>query len=118
MRRVSEHKLSRIYQIIQSKKLRKLMAIISENEPINYSDLRLLTDYATPQSFAYHLAKCKNLGMVKIDDRKYMLTRIGLQVLNLVKSFEEMCYSYDLDDCDADGKIIAIIQRSENVHKF
>ena len=45
--------------------------------------------------------------MIILDDcsKKYILSRVGVQSLDVITNFEKICKTYDMSDVDANGRI-------------
>ena len=97
--------------MLHSKGVKKLLVTIRENEPIKFGRLKQLMGYSS-NHLMHFMKKAKRCNAIKKEGERYILTRIGMQILSLLNEFEQMCFTYDLDDCDADGKIIEVVQRS------
>lgn len=111
--RVDEKLLDNVWGVIQNKTIRNILRYIGSDSGYNYT---ALLNFINPHKktsngrTAYYLRKMLDAKIVKIDEstKKYILTRIGVQSLQVIKDFENICSRFDLSDCDADGKIIKI----------
>lgn len=63
------------------------------------------------------------LGLVRHDKRlhRWYLTRAAVKIIRVIKIFEKFCTTYDLDDVNADGKIVLfadVINRKQENEKY
>jgi len=114
--RINEQQLDRIYRTIYLKKTRNVLKVLSESEPITFSQFKGLIGNITDSNniTAYFVKKLVKSNLIKKDKKTgyYLLTRFGVQVHDLMKSFESICTEYDMTDCDGDGKINMVIKRN------
>jgi hypothetical protein len=108
---VDNNLLDSIYRVINNTEMRNIIKIIGVNGAMSYSEIlwnnRKKSKDSKSSKVAYYFRHLHKANMIKSDDatKKYILTRIGVQTLDLLADFEKICTSYDLSDCDADGTI-------------
>ena len=109
---LDEKKLSRIVKCLSNKTQRKIMHLLEGDKALRFSELKLLITKNPSSSgiFAYNVKVMKDLGIISRDNNGYFLTRVGVQLLKLLESFEKICSSYDISDCDKDGKIVMSVR--------
>jgi predicted methyltransferase len=113
---IDEKMLDTIYRIIDSKGTRSVLMTVNKFEPVEYRKLQELSDLPSPLT-SYYLRRLVRVGIVKKDQRRYFATRVGLQVVRIIQEFENVCRTFDLSDCDADGMIKYIVVRNKGVKK-
>ena len=109
---VDDKAIAKVYRVINSYPMRSILKTIGLNGAMTYSEImvsnkKLVSEYNKSSKTAYYVRCIKNANMLKLDitSKKYILSRIGVQTLDLITNFEKICMSYDLSDVDADGKI-------------
>ena len=111
---INEKKLEVLLELIHSKNMRVLIDLIPIDSAVKYVDLK--NKYYSLKNeenhfsskFAYYLRKLVERGILikNKENGFYYFTRIGIQVVNLINNFKEICREYDLSDLDADGKVV------------
>ena len=104
--------LAKVYRVINSYPMRSILKTIGINGAMTYSEImssdnKLIVKHNKSSKTAYYVRCLKNANVLKLDDtsKKYILSRIGIQTLDLITNFEKICKTYDMSDVDADGKI-------------
>ena len=103
--------LAKVYRVLCNKDMRTILKDIGVNGVMSYSEImknnKKLNSYNGSSKTAYFIRHLKNANTITLDEttKKYILTRIGVQTLDVIINFEKICKSYDLSDCDQDGKI-------------
>ena len=114
---LDEKMFDKILKTISSRKQITLLTKLKNDPAPTYSQLRALFEetYGSKRIasglFAHYLRKLLLNGLVKVDEKRYFLTRVGLQIITLLENIQNICMKYDLADCDADGKIIMFVER-------
>lgn len=111
MSEINQKQLGEVYTFLHSEARRKTLLLFNENSNFTFTELYNKHNSKSSSHVNYYLKRLVGAGLLKIDKRQYLLTRIGLQAILLIKNFEKICTSYDLSDCDADGKIKFIVER-------
>ena len=108
---VDDDALRKVYRAINNKTMRYILKTVNEKNAMSYSEIlkNLVKCGLSKDSSrtAYYIRHLRNANMLKIDDcsKKYILSRIGIQSLDLITNFEKICKTYDMSDVDADGRI-------------
>ncbi len=108
---VDDDALRKVYRAINNQTMRYILKIINDQNAMGYSEiLKDLKKHGLSKDSsrtAYYIRHLRNANMLKIDDitKKYILSRVGVQSLDLITNFELICKTYDLSDADADGKV-------------
>lgn len=115
---VDQEMLGSVWRMLNSDMTRGVLKMIGIDGAKSYTEIMKYIETFTHKKktgvAAYHIRKLITSYMIKRDDitKRYYLTRIGVEALSVVESFNEICTKFDLDDCGADGKIeIRIIER-------
>ena len=104
--------LTKVYRVLNSEHMRKILINIENKGAMSYSEI--MKDTKNPRTIyngssktGYYVRHLKNANMITLDGhtKKYFLSRIGVQSLDVISNFEKICKTYDLSDCDKDGKI-------------
>jgi predicted transcriptional regulator len=112
--KINQEKLGNLYSIIGSKGCRIVLEMLKDDVPKGYTEMKrkfnekIGHDANTFSSFARKMID-NNLVKKDLVSHKYYLTRYGIQVLKLIKNFENICLEYDMDDCDAEGRVICAV---------
>ena len=114
--KINEKQFSSGIKIISNDINRKILFSLYKDKTYRYSDLRkIIEDYrkwgGSSGKFAYYLRRLHDKKIVKKENGNYFLTRFGLQITKLVYDMQNICMEYDLNDCDADGKIMVMVKR-------
>jgi len=108
---VDEDVLKKVYRAINNKQMRFILKTINEDKAMTYSEiLQTMKDCNLTKDsskIAYYVRHLRNANMLTIDDctKKYILSRIGIQSLDVITNFEKICKTYDMSDVDANGRI-------------
>ena len=108
---VDDKTLKKVYRVLCNEDMRTILKYIGINGAMTYSEImesnKKLNGYNGSSKTAYYVRHLKNANMLALDHstKKYILSRIGVQSLNVIENFEKICMSYDLSDVNADGKI-------------
>ena len=109
---VDDKALTKVYQVIKSYPMRNILKTIGINGAMTYSEImvstkKLVSEYNKSSKTAYYVRCLKNANVLKLDEpaKKYILSRIGVQTLDLITNFEKICKTYDMSDVDANGRI-------------
>lgn len=111
--RFDENMMTDLLNTAARKEQRKILELLRDDPLLNYSELRIEAGYENKNSslFAYHLHQLAKVGLIKKDKSRYFLTRVGLQIIHLLDGFRKICTTYDISDCDADGRILEVVIR-------
>ncbi len=120
---INDKQLRKIWKIMATPSTREIIRELSIKPNTAYTYTELLTLIRLkiyPQQLpikanngktAYHIRKMLKSGVFRKDDKYYFLSRIGLECVKVIKNFERLCKEFNLDDCDADGKIEVLVKR-------
>ena len=109
---VDDSTLAKVYRVLNNKDMRMILTNIGLKGAMSYSEI--MEDNRNPSNAyngssktGYYVRHLKNANIIALDEasKKYILSRIGVQSLNVIENFEKICKTYDLSDCDLDGKI-------------
>lgn len=117
--KIDEDQIDRILILLSNQNIRKLMRKITKTQGFTYTELITMMGYRNvhihtdeekskkPSVLAYYVKKLIAAKIIKKDEHthRYFLTRFGIQAFNLFENFETICVSYDISDCESDGKI-------------
>ena len=104
--------LAKVYRVLNNKDMRVILTNIGLKGAMSYSEI--MNDARNPSNIydgssktGYYVKHLKNANMLRLDkaSRKYILSRIGVQAIDVMINFEKICKTYDLSDCDEDGRI-------------
>ena len=116
MTNINKKQLGLVYTVISSKT--QLNFLRNFNHKNSFTFLEISTKMALNSSHtSYFLRRLEKAKLIKKDEKRWFLTRIGLDTIKILKRFEKVCTEYDLSDCDADGKINFVIQRNRLYNK-
>ena len=108
---VDEDVLKKVYRAINNKQMRFILKTINEDKAMTYSEiLKTMKDCNLTNDsskIAYYVRHLKIAKMIILDDcsKKYILSRVGVQSLDVITNFEKICKTYDMSDVDANGRI-------------
>jgi hypothetical protein len=108
---VDDKALAKVYRVLNNADMRVILQRLGINGAMSYSEImednKKINGYNGSSKTAYYIKHLKFANMLTVDDatKKYFLSRIGVQSLDVISNFEKICMSYDLSDADADGKI-------------
>lgn len=109
---VSDSQLRKIWKICGNSIALAVIKRMGIDKSLIFSDIQKIVDKEfnfsqKSNTTAYYVRQMKYCGVVKKDkdSGRYFLTRIGVQMLDVVNKFEEIIKTYDLSDCDAEGKV-------------
>ncbi len=103
--------LEKVYRVIKNKDMRVILKTIGINGAMSYSEImehnKKNIGYNGSSKTGYYIRHLKNARLIIIDScsKRYILSRIGVQSLDVVTNFEKICKTYDMSDVDAEGKI-------------
>ena len=110
---VDQIMLDDVWNVMHNTVMRNILKFIGSEGTFRYTDIKNYVNTISKQKTsvgrtAYYLRIMLKANVVKIDSqtKTYLLTRIGCRSLTVIKHFESMCSKYDLNDCDADGKVL------------
>jgi len=112
--RLNEKQFNNILKTIRSDNSIRIMNLLSSDRGYTFGELKDMMEYKKKSEsgkFAYYIRRLVSSGIIKQDGKFYLLTRIGLQTVHLLEDFKEICMSFDLSDCDADGKVQMVVIR-------
>jgi len=112
MASIDKNQISKIYSVINAKERLKCLLIFKKDTSLTHKEVFTLLGISSSSHTTYFLRKLVEAKLLKHEKSRYFLTRIGLDTLKLIKNFEKVCMTYDLSDCDADGKIGFIVKRN------
>ena len=114
--KLNERQFSKAVLVLSNDVNRKLLFALYRDNAINYSDLvKIILEFkgwkGGSAKCAYYIRKLVTRKIIKKEQRYYYLTKFGLAITKLVYDLQKECMEYDLDDCDADGKIMVMVKR-------
>ena len=119
---VDQIMLDDVWNVMHNTVMRNNLKFIGTKGSFRYTDIKNYVNTISKQKTsvgrtAYYLRIMTKANVVKIDSKTktYLLTRIGCRSLSVIKHFEAMCSKYDLDDCDADGRVLVKMIVKERV---
>ena len=83
-----------IFSVIASTNRLEILKILNAKSSLSYSELKSLAGFKSKKEsgkFAYHLRKLVRHGLVSLNrvERKYVITSLGILILNLSRQIEE-----------------------------
>jgi predicted transcriptional regulator len=117
MSMIDRKRLHKFYHIIASEQQMKLLRLMSNDKTYRYNDLKEMMGLKTKGNqaqsgkFAYHLRKLRINDLVKKEDGYYFMTRAGIALSDLLSNFEAKCMSYEMGECEKDGKLKHFVER-------
>ena len=115
--KIDEKKLDKIYKTIRNEDCRLLLKLIPNDKGVLYTVLKKEFQKEIKHSiknsmFSYYISLLRRAGLIVKSNEYWILTRIGVRVCQLMESFEQICLTYDLSDCNADGRIeMMVVER-------
>ncbi|HSA76894.1 MAG TPA: hypothetical protein VLE02_05065 [Nitrosarchaeum sp.] len=93
---------------------KQIMFLLYKDNAKTYTEIEKSVVMTKSQrtSFSFYMMQLRKRKIIKNDNGYYLLTRLGLGVTKLVYDLQEICMEYDLDDCDADGRIMVMVKRN------
>ena len=107
--RLDEKQFKKILRSLRSEHQFKILNTLNKDNGFRFVELKKKVN--GDKSFAFHLMRLVEAKVVKKEQDVYCLTRIGIASMELMDDFKELCMSFDLTDCDADGKIRIMVER-------
>ncbi len=109
---VDDNTLSSIWKIVGNRVTMLIIKKMDGGNSYTYMEIKNFVDEAVNDlransTTAYYVRLMKGANIIKLDKpaSRYFLTRIGVQILQVIKQFEDIAKSYDIADCERDGKI-------------
>lgn len=112
---IDEKELKLMWRSIQSDLVRNVIKKMGKNRAFSYMELSGILNEKKRLSksiTSYYIRKMQNSRFLKKENNRYFLTRHGLEMLKIIKTFERKCMKFDISDCDADGRIEMIVRRN------
>ena len=109
--KVNEKWFDDILSVVKSKKQRKILCLFEGDKVYSYTELMNMYG-ETSNKFAFHLKALLNSKVVKKEAKLYFLSRLGIETIKLLEQYKKICMSFDLSDCDADGKVQLMVIRN------
>jgi len=111
---INQINVGNLFKIVGNPIVRHIIQVMDVEQALLYSEIaKAIGQNVEPSGLttgltAYYLRKMKKLGLVRHDTKlhRWYLTRAAIKVITVVKSFEKFCTVYDMDDVDADGKVV------------
>ena len=125
--KINETQINEVLKMLSNPIVRKMLQKITKGSGLLYTEMKEIMGYEDPRKkpfnepiekssekkkanssvIAYYIKHLKANNCITKDEKTgyYFLTRIGVQCLELIESFEKICVEYDMDDVSADGKI-------------
>jgi len=109
---VDDNMLAKVYRVINNKDMRIILKTIGINGAMTYSEImensKKKSGYNGSSKTGYYVRHLKIAKMIILDDcsKKYILSRVGVQSLDVITNFEKICKTYDMSDVDANGRIV------------
>lgn len=115
--KLNEKQFRLAVSLISNDVIQKILFLLYKDNTYTYNDIRkIISEYKkwndSSGKFAYYIRKLNDRKIIKKDLGYYYLTRFGLQITKLAYDLQQVCMEYDLNDCDADGKIMVMVKRS------
>lgn len=109
MSEINQINVTKLFTLIGNQKVRNIIQILQEKEALSYAKISSTINQKPEQSglTSYYLNKMQKLGLVRHDEntKSWYLTRAALQITDVIKTFENYCTTYDMNDVNADGKV-------------
>lgn len=112
MIQVTNRQLDIIWKISGSPISQQIMKKMGTQKSYRYSEIKKFTVSSNNDKMAgglthYYTTKMLKANILKKDKStgEYYLSRIGVRMLEVIKTFEEIIAEYDLSDVKADGKL-------------
>lgn len=109
--RINQKQFEKIIVLIKNQRIRNVLYALDRDVPLRYVELLGILQCKTKPAGSYYIRKMKEVGLVIKQDNLYYLGRIGKEIAKFSKKTERLCMEFDLDDCDADGRIKMVIER-------
>lgn len=110
--RVNEEWFDQILSVLRSKHQRKILYLFKDDKAYNYTEVMKMVGYKTSNVFAFHLRALLNAKLVKKENNLYFISRLGIETIKLLDQYKQICMSFDLSDCDADGRVKLMVVRN------
>ena len=106
MPRINQEKLDKLFIVMRNKKCRLILKHIGERGCKGYAEINSVFKWERGL-YGHVIRLMVNSNLIVKDKliKQYILTRIGVQTLRVIKKYEKLCSEYDLSDCRADGRI-------------
>lgn len=109
MSEINQINVTKLFALLGNQKIRNIIQILQEKKALPYTKISLVINQNTTQQglTSYYLKKMQKSGLVRRDEntKSWYLTRAALQITDVIKTFENYCTTYDMNDVNADGKV-------------
>lgn len=111
---IDEKELKKMWHSVQSKTVREIIKRMGRKRAFTFSEIGTIVNEirVSPKNItAYYIKKMVDSRFIKKEDKRYFLTRHGLEMLKVINTFDNKCMKYDISDCNSDGRIEVVIRR-------